>query len=358
MPDTQKRTGSLVQDERFKLHKGPPNHPEKPERLMAIETALKESSLLSGLATVTPRLATEEDLLLVHKESSVENIKRAVEYAREHNCVVDDLDGSTYLNAASYEIAKLAVGGAYAGVDSLNEDLAFSFALLRPPGHHAVPDSLMGFCLFNNIALAARYAQRTLGARRIFILDWDVHHGNGTQEIFYDDPSVFFLSTHQFPLYPGTGWYTEMGEGEGKGYTLNVPLPPGTGDGGYVKVWEQIIEPVFHEYQPDLIMLSAGYDAHVNDPLANQCVTTDGYRTMAQKLAALAASRNIKIFAALEGGYDTKALGESVVATIAALQGATESPDLQLSADQNPDEVKQRLADVRQQHASFWKSLR
>jgi acetoin utilization deacetylase AcuC-like enzyme len=232
-----------------------------------------------------------------------------------------DLD--THISEGSYEAALLAAGAAAAAVDAAIAGTP-SFALVRPPGHHALRESAMGFCLFNNVAVAAQHAVSAHGLSRVMVVDWDVHHGNGTQDAFYDRADVLFFSSHRYPFYPGTGALEEAGEGAGRGYTVNVPLPGGLDDAGYRRVFEQVVAPLAHRYRPELIVVSAGYDSHLADPLGGMAVTVAGFSEMARMVIGLA--REItecqgRLAAVLEGGYNVSALAASVAATIAAFGG-------------------------------------
>jgi acetoin utilization deacetylase AcuC-like enzyme len=233
------------------------------------------------------------------------------------------LDADTYLGARSYDAALLAAGGVVELVRAVVSGRASNgFALVRPPGHHSTPARGMGFCLFNNIAVAARAALDELNLTRVLIVDWDVHHGNGTQEIFYGLPQVFFFSTHQYPHYPGTGAWGETGAGAGLGYTANVPLPAGVGDAGFRRIFAEVLEPLAGRFRPELILVSAGYDAHWNDPLAGLCLSLDGYWEMARSVVALAGRLcGGRLVVTLEGGYDLDVLACGAANTCRALLG-------------------------------------
>jgi acetoin utilization deacetylase AcuC-like enzyme len=235
-----------------------------------------------------------------------------------------DLD--TVISPGSYEAAVLGAGAATAAVDSVMQGARSAFALVRPPGHHALRNSAMGFCLLNNAAVAAQHAVRDRGLERVMIVDWDVHHGNGTQDYFYDRNDVLFFSSHRYPFYPGTGALHETGHGAGRGYTVNVPLPAGVGDAGYRRVFEGVVVPLARRYRPQLILISAGYDAHLADPLGGMGVTTAGFSEMARTVRALADEIDEckgRVAAILEGGYNVEALAQSVVVTIGALGEAS-----------------------------------
>lgn len=292
-------------------------HPERPERLEAIMNALRGEGLLDILVTVHPRAATVEEILYVHSQRHVDHVRQVAASGGGY------LDPDTVLSSRSYDAALMAAGGTINAVDAVLEGRATDvMALVRPPGHHATVDSGMGFCLFNNVAIAARHAQKARGIGRIMIIDFDVHHGNGTQDAFYGDDTVLYLSTHQYPHYPGTGHYDETGSGKGKGYTVNIPMPAGVGDQGYKRAFDEIVAPVARRFTPEFIMVSAGYDAHWADPLAMMQLSTSGYGDLVRIIKALADDLcQGRIVVALEGGYDLRALATSVVATISVLAG-------------------------------------
>lgn len=298
-------------------------HVENARRLKAIMAHLEQTGLKARLTEIAPRPATTEELCLVHEEQHVLHIQGAAEGGGGW------LDGDTVMSADSYQAAIYAAGGAIRATEAVMDGKVDSaFALVRPPGHHATPWRAMGFCLFNNLAIATRYALAKYRLERILIIDFDVHHGNGTQEIFYEEPRVLYISTHQFPLFPGTGYVDEIGSGEAKGTTLNIPLPPGCGDREYELAFTRIIMPAARRFQPQLIMVSAGYDAHWADELALMQVSTTGFAGMVKIIRELADELcSGKVAFSLEGGYNLDALAASVKATLDVLRGETSLED-------------------------------
>jgi len=288
-------------------------HPERPERLRAAQQALSESAWGRRQLELAPRDATDDELHRVHTAEYVEALGRT---AGHHGY----LDPDTYHSPRSHAAARRAAGGSLSLVDALlGGEAAFGLALVRPPGHHARPDRAMGFCLLNNVAIAAAHA-RARGASRVAIVDWDVHHGNGTQEMFYADPSVLYVSLHQFPFYPGTGSADETGEGEGKGSTLNVPLSAGADDAIYLAAFDRIVCPALSEFDPDLVLVSAGFDAHARDPLASMQLSDRAYAELTRRLArAIPRGATGRLGLLLEGGYDLEGLRSSLRATLDAL---------------------------------------
>ncbi|MCX2726747.1 histone deacetylase [Thermomicrobium sp. 4228-Ro] len=293
------------------------DHPERPERLEAIFRYLERTGRLDDRRVIEPDPADEETIALVHDRAYIEELRAFA--ARGGGW----LDADTVVSPRSFEVARLAVGAAVHAVDLvLRGEVPRAFALVRPPGHHAEPDRGMGFCLFNNIAVAAAWALQHHGLERIAIVDWDVHHGNGTQAAFYWTDRVFFVSIHQWPLYPGTGRADEIGEGPGRGYTLNIPLPPRSDDAAYLRAFDEQIEPRLRTYRPELLLVSAGYDAHYADPLAAMAVTEQGFGAMAGRVLAWAHEWcNGRLVLVLEGGYNLSALASSVAATLDVLDG-------------------------------------
>ena len=293
-------------------------HPENAGRIRAIEEALGRASLPELAAVEAPR-ATTEQLARVHDSDHLTSL--AAFCAGGGGMI--DLD--TVASEGSWEAALRASGAACDAVERLlgGEDTS-AFCALRPPGHHAETDKAMGFCLVNQVAVAAEHA-RAQGVERILILDWDVHHGNGTEEIFKASPDVLYASIHGWPLYPGTGDISYGGEGEGKGYTVNMPVPNGSGDDLFTALVEHVVSPIAREFKPGLIAVSAGFDAHADDPLASCEMSDDGFRTMAAQVAGVASELGVPVLVCLEGGYDPGALGRSVVKTLEGLGDASVS---------------------------------
>lgn len=310
-------TTVYVYDPRFLDHASlGGEHPERPMRLTAILDVLSRYGALNKMTLFPAEGVSEVNLRRVHTPTHIARVRQVAEQGGGR------LDPDTYVAAASYDVARLAAGGCIVAVDAVLDGLADNaFALIRPPGHHAFADRGEGFCLFNNVAIASRHAQ-TRGMRRIAIIDFDVHHGNGTQAIFYDDPDVLYISTHQWPLYPGTGHWRETGAGPGRGTTINVTLPPGVGDAGMAQTWQEIIRPALFRFGPDMVFISAGFDAHWRDPLAMLQVSIAGYAQLTRDLVQFAEQYcHGRIIAVLEGGYDLDALGYGALAVARALLG-------------------------------------
>jgi acetoin utilization deacetylase AcuC-like enzyme len=308
---------AFVCSPRYRDHGTGPLHPEQPARLDAIERRLRESGLLETLLAVAPSPAPLEWVTKVHSPAYVERVRRL---CAEGAPLIDTPD--VPITTASYEVALLAAGGVLAAVDAVAAGRARNaFCAVRPPGHHALRDRAMGFCLFNNVAIAARYAQGKHGFAKVLIADWDVHHGNGTQAAFYDDPSVFYFSVHQHPFYPGTGESAEAGTGRGWSTTRNIPLPAGSDDAAYVRAFTEVLVPAALDFRPDFVFISAGFDAHQDDPLGGMRLTPAGYAALTRIVKELAARFcGGRIVAVLEGGYDLDGLAAAVEAHIRALQ--------------------------------------
>jgi acetoin utilization deacetylase AcuC-like enzyme len=287
-------------------------HPENPRRLTAIEEALSERDWL-GLERIEAPAADRDQLLRVHTPEHVDAIER---FSGAGGGMID-MD--TVTSAGSWEAALRAAGGAAAAAERLLDDGGFAFCGLRPPGHHAERDRAMGFCLFNNVAVAAAHVLAERGLSRVLVLDWDVHHGNGTEAIFYDSREVLYASIHQSPLYPGTGAPGDVGVGEGEGYTVNLPVPPGSGPDDFLSPVQHVVVPIARDWKPELICLSAGYDAHRDDPLAECELDEAAYADMAASIRELAGELEVPVLVCLEGGYALGALAASVMATLEAL---------------------------------------
>ena len=309
----------LVHSDRFAEHQTPPGHPERSERAEVLD-AVAARWRRHGVEIVAPRAATREQLLRVHDADYVRRISETAGRATA-------LDPDTYTSPDSYEIALLAAGAAIDAVERvLGGSHRAAVALVRPPGHHAERDRAMGFCLFNNVAVAAAHA-RGLGAARVAVVDYDVHHGNGTQHIFEADRHVLYVSTHQYPFYPGTGAVEEIGREAGRGFTVNIPMEAGSVDDDYRTVFAQVVLPVLRQFEPDLVIVSAGFDAHANDPLGGMRLSSGAFGAMTAELRAVAdeCCRG-RIVAVTEGGYDLEALGTSLDASVAVLRDATSAP--------------------------------
>jgi acetoin utilization deacetylase AcuC-like enzyme len=349
-----KQTG-LVVDERYLAHLPGDGHPESADRLAAVYKMLDQAAAdLQGCCRVTPRLCRRRDLLRVHLRAYVRRVAATVRRP------VAALARDTPICRESYRTACLAVGGVVEAVHQVwFGRLANALALVRPPGHHAEVGRAMGYCLFNNVAAGAMYARYELHAERVLIVDWDVHHGNGTQHIFERDPRVLFFSSHQYPLYPGTGIFTEVGAGPGEGFTINLPLARGHGDAEYAALYDSLLRPVALEYRPDLILVSAGFDIHGDDPLGGMRVTPRGFAALTRIMLEIAeqccAGRLVLV---LEGGYRAEALADSVMAVMAELCGAQHTELQPIRAAADPDKVRfvqKRCIGV---HGRYWRCLR
>jgi acetoin utilization deacetylase AcuC-like enzyme len=309
----------VISSERFAEHQTPPGHPECPERAEVMDVVASEWRRRGG-EVVAPREATREQLARVH---GGEYLRRIAETAGSAIA----LDPDTYTSPETYEIALLAAGAAVDGVERvMGGGHKRALAMIRPPGHHAEHDRAMGFCFYNNVAVAAAHA-KTLGARRIAIVDYDVHHGNGTQHTFEHDRDVLYVSTHQYPYYPGTGAVDEIGVGPGAGYTINLPLDAGAVNEDYRFVFGAVVLPVLKQFKPDLLLLSAGFDAHERDPLGGMRLTTEAFAAMTAELRVVAEECcEGRLVAITEGGYDFRALADSLLAIVAVLAGETATP--------------------------------
>jgi acetoin utilization deacetylase AcuC-like enzyme len=306
-----KKVGFLY-DEIFLKHETPPGHPESPQRLVAILNTLRNSGIWDKLVHMKPRRANEEDILKVHTN----------EYFDKMRTFTGFYDADTYVSEHSFEAAMFAAGAVIEAIDGCRKgEIERAFCAVRPPGHHAEANAAMGFCIFNNVAIGARYAQK-VGYKKVFILDFDVHHGNGTQHTFEQDDTVFYFSTHQYPHYPGTGKDSECGRGKGEGFTYNIPMSYGSGDKDYFYAYRDILPGLIKNFRPDIIFASAGYDMLLKDPLSGINVTNEGMRSIVRGILLRSTATYLPplpyIFV-LEGGYNLQALGESVLTTIKEL---------------------------------------
>jgi len=332
----------------FLEHDAGPGHPERPERLAAVERGLREAGLAKALVPFAARAATREELLRVHTAAHVDRLAAAA--GRRVR-----LDPDTAMSPRSHEAAVRAAGATIAAVEHvLDGRLDRVFCAVRPPGHHATPGRAMGFCLLNNVALGAA-AALARGVKRVAVIDIDVHHGNGTQEAFWTDPRVLFVSSHQFPFYPGTGDLDEVGEGEGRGFTVNLPMPAGTGDGDYRRAYREIVEPIGRAFDPELVLVSAGFDPHRDDPLGGMAVTSAGFAELMDVCLAVAsgAARG-GVVAVLEGGYDLDGIATSTAAVVGRMLGR---PLSALDAAARPG-FERLLAAYRSAHGPHWPAVR
>jgi acetoin utilization deacetylase AcuC-like enzyme len=326
-----------------------PRHVEQAARLDAIDAALDASGLRAELIELATQPASEQQILAVHEPQLLSALRSTA--AHPHAW----LDADTYTTAGSYEAALLTAGAAIQAVQAVvGEQADNAFALVRPPGHHATPRRPMGFCLFNNVAIAARHALGTLGLERVAIVDYDVHHGNGTQDCFYDDGQVLFCSTHAWPLYPGTGAAQEVGVESGYGLTLNIPLPHGTGDAGFYHCYDELMLPALRSFRPELILVSAGYDGHWADPLGPLALSVAGYAALTQRLTRLAGELcGGRIVLVLEGGYDRQALSACVLAALRVLLGADPGADPLGPAGAREPDLSTVIRRIRNEHPLF-----
>jgi len=337
---------AVVVDKDYLKHDPGEFHPERPERIRVL-LDLADTLDNQKFDILPPKSATRTDVELCHSQDYInllESTSKTNRYA---------LDGDTITSRDSFAVGLLAVGGFLRLLDSIAAgESQNGFALVRPPGHHALSDRAMGFCLFNTIAIGAEHLKRAYGAKKILIMDWDVHHGNGTQAAFYDDPSVLYISTHQYPYYPGTGAINEVGVNAGEGYTINVPLPAGCADAEYLRVFQDIVVPAAERFEPEWILVSAGFDPHRRDPLGGMGVSEKGFAIMARMLLRLAERHaRERIAFLLEGGYDLAALRNSVVGVLEEMQlGKNDDNDLSQPAS---NKLEPLLRSIRQVHEKY-----
>ena len=307
----------ILRDDIYLQHITGDYHPESHHRLEVVYGMLQDEDMQDTFRVLSPRPATREELQLNHSSNYIDQVAST---AGRSFC---SLDPDTTTSPKSWEAARMAAGGVLVAVDRVMEgEIENAFALVRPPGHHAESNKGMGFCIFNNIAIAAHYARQKHLLERILIIDWDLHHGNGTQNSFYEDPQVLYFSTHQYPYYPGSGSVDEDGQGKGKGFTVNVPLPGGQGDQDFEAIFKEILKPIATQFKPQLILVSAGYDIYSQDPLGAMDVTPEGFATLTSLIMDMARSScQGRVVITLEGGYHLDGLRDSVKATIKELRG-------------------------------------
>ena len=342
---------AIIKDDRYLEHNPGGGHPESPDRLRVIHDLIAKE--FSDLPLIEPRIATEDELAAVHDPFYIQTV------ANTEGRAFSRLDADTGVSARSYLVARLAAGGLLNAVDTLLTPHSARntphsiFAFVRPPGHHAEPRRGMGFCLFNNIAIAAEYAIEKHGLKRVLIVDWDLHHGNGTQKAFYDRPDVLFFSSHQYPHYPGTGNFDEVGSGKGEGFTVNAPFPSGFGDTEYLAVYDRILKPVALEYKPELVLVSAGFDPYVKDPLGGMAVTGDGFGNLATIVREIAeAACGGKVLLTLEGGYNPDGLREGVRSVLQALTGPRRTVPVM-----DAPSAERVIQTIISRQKKYWKSL-
>lgn len=346
------RKVGIVKDNRYLCHSAGSYHPESPERLAAIYTMLDDPAMSGKFTIIEPRKATHAELATIHSPTYINFIANTA----GRDFVM--LDADTITCPESYEIATLAAGGVLNAVDSVMEGKTENaFAFVRPPGHHAEKDSAAGFCIFNNIAVGAMQAMAKYGLKKILIVDWDLHHGNGTQDIFYEDPRVLYFSTHQYPLYPGTGSLNETGRGKGAGFTVNVPMETGAGDADFIKIYRGILEPLALAFEPEMVLLSAGFDIYCDDPLGGMRVTPQGFAALVRILLNIAdrCCRG-RLVATLEGGYHVQGLTKSVKAVLKEMLDETHCSDDQLTAYgcKASDRTNRLINQIKNKIAPFW----
>ncbi len=342
----------VLKDDRFLDHVTRPGHPECPERLSAIYERLKEEDIRGCFAEVQPEEASIDEISMNHSPEYIETIK-----ATDGRSFVS-LDPDTTTSSGSWKASILAAGAVITGVDMIMDGKADNgFALVRPPGHHAEESKAMGFCLFNNIAIGARYLLKNHHLKRILIIDWDIHHGNGTQNSFYSSPEVLYFSTHQYPYFPGSGAFNENGIEDGAGFNVNVPLGGGQGDGDFLKIFRELLLPIAEQYRPEFILVSAGYDIYQHDPLGTMDVTPEGFLSMALFLKQMAAKLcDCRILMTLEGGYHIRGIAECVKQTVKALaEDGIVEPAVGRSSGMEIDMIVDKAKQV---HSVYWPVLK
>jgi len=340
----------VVKHRIFIEHKTGPSHPESPRRLEVLYEMLKDKDIAERLEILSPRKASREEIEYNHMPAYFDYV------AKTEGLSSSSLDMDTQLSAKSFEAALYAAGGVLLGIDALiNTESTNVFALVRPPGHHAEANRGMGFCIFNNIAIGAEYAIRHHGIKRVLIVDWDLHHGNGTQHSFYSDDGVLYFSIHQYPHYPGTGDALEAGRGRGRGFTVNVPLGPRYGDYAYITLFEKVLRPIALLYKPELVLVSAGFDAHYADPLGGMELTAEGFSSLTGVVMDIAEkTAGGRLLLSLEGGYNLKALRESVKKVLLRLSGESGSGTPEPPGSRRRQDVDMIINLVLNVQREFW----
>jgi acetoin utilization deacetylase AcuC-like enzyme len=347
-----KKTG-IVRHQIYLEHRTGVLHPESPQRLQAIYSMLDSKDFGDALVTIEPRYATLDEILWVHDSRYVDRVLESAEKARVR------FDPDTVASPKTYQAALMAVGGVMEAIkETMIKQVPNAFALVRPPGHHALRDQAMGFCIFNNEAIGAYYAKKIHGLKKVLIIDWDVHHGNGIQDIFYDDPSVLYFSAHRAPFFPWSGELHEVGEGKGKGYTVNVPLMTGSSDTDYGNIFRHLLIPLAGQFEPELIIVSAGFDTHYDDPLGLMNVTPEGFARMTALVLEIAASLcEGRVVLVLEGGYSLQGLRDSVEMVLWELIGKSkiDEDQMQQAEDEHYEKIAETIEQVKGIHRRYWK---
>ncbi len=350
----QEMPSVVIKDDIFLEHDPGFGHPESPQRLRAIYQRLEGDDIKDLYKIVSPRMATREELAWNHAPSYIERIARTAGVSHYQ------LDPDTSTSERSWEAACYAVGGVFTALDKIfSDNFSNGFALIRPPGHHAERDHAMGFCLFNNIALGAHYCLKQLDCKKVLIVDWDLHHGNGTQHSFYEDNKVLYFSTHQFPYYPGTGSALECGKGKGEGFTVNCPMTAGAGNEHFASVFNRLLDPIARQFKPDVILCSAGFDIYKDDPLGGMRVDINGFAFLATKLLDLATDLcSGRLLFCLEGGYDLTGLSEGVAAVLRAISRKMGKNEKNIVDDLKKSDVSIKgLEEALRIQKKYWSSL-
>lgn len=348
------RQCGIVSGDDFFDHVTDENHPENSQRLEGIRRMLESTPAAPRLRSIPPRPAEREEILRVHTPDYFTRIEATAN--RERTVLTPD----TWTSAGSFQAARMASGGVFQAVSAVMDGAVDNaFALVRPPGHHAERSRALGYCLFNHAALGARFAADHHGVAKILLVDWDVHHGNGTQHAFEQDPSVFFFSAHQYPHFPGTGSFTEIGRGRGEGFSMNLALPKGYGDAEYAALFDRVLSAVAEEYEPGLVLVSAGFDAHRLDPLGAMQMTEEGFSVLARTLMTVAdRCCQGRLVLVLEGGYHLESLSQSVDAVLQELTDTTVTRSDRWLESADPKKVDYALSRCRHVHRPYWKKLR